>query len=55
MPSTYYFYSKTDSNMESIFTCSAHSIEEARLMFSTGKQMDLETFNKLYEVNIKSR
>ena len=50
----YYFYSKNDSNMESVFTCVAHSIEEARLIFSKGKQMNLETFNKLYEVNIKS-
>lgn len=51
---TYYFYSKNDSTMESIFTCGANSIEEARLIFSKGKQMKLETFNKLYEVNIKS-
>lgn len=51
---TYYFYSKTDSTMESIFTCNAHSTEEATLIFSKGKQMNLETFNKLYEVNIKS-
>lgn len=51
---TYYFYSKNDSTMESIFTCVANSIEEARLIFSKGKQMKLETFNKLYEVNIKS-
>lgn len=50
----YYFYSKTDSNMESIFTCNASSTEEAALIFSKGKQMNLETFNKLYEVNIKS-
>lgn len=53
--STYYFYSKNDSNMESIFTCDAHSTDEARLIFSKGKQLDLEIFNKLYEVNIKSR
>ena len=50
----YYFYSKNDSNMESIFTCNAGSTEEATLIFSKGKQMNLETFNKLYEVNIKS-
>ena len=50
----YYFYTKTDSTMEAIYTTDAHSIEEARLIFSKGKQMKLETFNKLYEVNIKS-
>lgn len=50
---TYYFYSKTDSDMESIFTCVAHSIEEARIIFSKGKQMKLDTFNKLYEVDTK--
>lgn len=50
----YYFYSKTDSKKEQIYTCDANSLEDAKVVFSKGKQMSLDTFNKLYEVDTKS-
>jgi hypothetical protein len=50
----YYFYTKIDSKKEPIYTCDANSLEDAKLVFSKGKQMSLETFNKLYEVDTKS-
>ena len=50
----YYVYSKTDSKKEQIYTCDANSLEDAKVVFSKGKQMSLDTFNKLYEVDTKS-
>jgi hypothetical protein len=46
----YSFYSINDSSKESIYTCDASSLEEARTIFARGKLLELETFDKLYSV-----
>lgn len=46
----YSFYSNNDSNQESIYTCDANSLEEARLIFARGKLLELKVFDKLYSV-----
>ena len=50
----YYFYSKMDSSKEPIYTISAINHVMAVRRFAKGKRMDLDTFNKLYEVNTTS-
>tara|TARA_R110000803_G_C11974977_1_gene320063 strand:- start:770 stop:931 length:162 start_codon:yes stop_codon:yes gene_type:complete len=50
----YYFYTKTDSTMEAIYTTDAQSIEEATIIFSIGKDLSLESFSDMYEVKIKN-
>ena len=47
---TYYFYSNNDSTKEAIFTIKAKSLENATIRFAKGKQLNLDTFNKLYSV-----
>jgi hypothetical protein len=48
--SKYSFYSINDSTKESIYTCDASSLEEARSLFAKGKLLELEVFDKLYSV-----
>ena len=46
----YYFYQKGDSKKESIYTCDADSPEDATRIFSIGKDLSLESFSSIYEV-----
>lgn len=45
----YSFRSK--NTLEHIKTIDANSLEEAKIIFSNIKVLDLETFDKLYEVD----
>lgn len=46
----YGFYSKEDKNKEIIFKVDSPNISQATTHFSFLKQLDKETFNKLYQV-----
>lgn len=48
----YYFYSIDDQNKESIDKVLAYSKESATEFFANRKELDIDTFNKLYNVEI---
>ncbi len=47
----YYFYSQIDKNKEPIGKCYALSIHRAAVYFAQIKQLDLESFLRLYYVS----
>ena len=51
----YFYYSNHDSKKEAIDRVYAITKEDAITYFSNRKKMDIETFNKLYTVEIDER
>ena len=47
----FYFYSQIDKNKEPIGKCVAPSFEKAAIHFAQIKQLDLESFLRLYYVS----
>lgn len=50
----YYFYITNDKTKEAIGTTKARTEEGAITLFSKGKMLSVESFNKIYSVDVKN-